>query len=265
METNSTENNRMALSAAAEDDEIEIDLGEVFFALKSHLLMLFLAVLIGGALGFLISRFALTPTYTSTSMLYVMSKETTITQLADLQIGTQLTTDYQVLLKSRTVMENTIQKLNLPDMDYLELRKMISVDNPQDTRILNISVEDTDPQRAKQITDAVAESASEYIADIMEQDPPKIIEYGEVPMRKTGPHTGRNTAVAALLGFLIAAAWITYNTVTDDAIRTEDDIEKNFGLPVLAAIPKVDATDDNRSRDHKGFGRRKDNKRGRNK
>jgi capsular polysaccharide biosynthesis protein len=225
--------------AAADDDEIEIDLGEIFFALRSHLLAVLSAVIIGGSIGFLISHFALTPTYTSTSMLYVMSKETTITSLTDLQIGTQLTTDYQVLLKSRTVMENTIQKLGLADMDYLELRKMITVDNPQDTRILDISVVDTDPQRAKQITDAVAESASEYIADIMEQDPPKIIEYGEVPMRKTGPHTGRNTAVAALIGFLLAAAWITYTTITNDAIRTEDDIEKNFGLPVLAAIPKI--------------------------
>ena len=44
------------------------------------------------------SRLILTPVYTSTAMVYVLSKETTLTSLADLQIGSQLTKDYSCLL-----------------------------------------------------------------------------------------------------------------------------------------------------------------------
>ena len=225
----------------AQNDVITIDLVQLFYELRRHIVLLILTTIIGGGLGFAISRFVLTPTYTSTSMIYVMSKETTLTSLADLQIGSQLTQDYKVLVTSRTVMEDVIQKLGLK-YDYATLRRKVTLDNPSNTRILNISVLDTDPKMAKQLTDAVADSASSYIADIMEQDPPKIIEYGEIPLRKTGPKTGRNTAIAALLFLMAAVAFVTIDMLTNDTIKTEDDIENYFGLPVLAAIPEKDAT-----------------------
>lgn len=224
----------------AQNDVITIDLVQLFYELRRHIALLILTTVIGGGLGFAISRFVLTPTYTSTSMIYVMSKETTLTSLADLQIGSQLTQDYKVLVTSRTVMEDVIQKLGLK-YDYATFRRKVTLDNPSNTRILNISVLDTDPKMAKQLTDAVADSASSYIADIMEQDPPKIIEYGEIPLRKTGPKTRRNTAIAALLFLMAAVAFVTIDMLTNDTIKTEDDIENYFGLPVLAAIPEKDA------------------------
>lgn len=236
---NSSVPSAMAKKQNGQDEDV-IDLMELFFALRKHLVLLILTAIIGGGLGFAVSRFVLTPTYMSTSMIYVMSKETTLTSLADLQIGSQLTQDYKVLTTSRTVMEDVIQKLGLK-YDYMTLRSKVSLDNPTDTRILNISVLDTDPQMAKKLTDAVADSASSYIADIMEQDPPKIIEYGEIPLQKTGPKTGRNTMMGALLFLLAAVAFVTIDMLTNDTIKTEDDIENYFGLPVLATIPEKDA------------------------
>lgn len=236
---NSSVPSAMAKKQNGQDEDV-IDLMELFFALRKHLVLLILTAIIGGGLGFAVSRFVLTPTYTSTSMIYVMSKETTLTSLADLQIGSQLTQDYKVLTTSRTVMEDVIQKLGLK-YDYMTLRSKVSLDNPTDTRILNISVLDTDPQMAKKLTDAVADSASSYIAYIMEQDPPKIIEYGEIPLQKTGPKTERNTMMGALLFLLAAVAFVTIDMLTNDSIKTEDDIENYFGLPVLATIPEKDA------------------------
>ncbi len=231
-------NNLVAINTLDDDDDDEIDLAQIFFELKKNILFLVMAIILGGGIGYSISKFVLVPTYTSTSMIYVMSKETTLTSLADLQIGSQLTSDYKVLVTSRTVMEDVIKKLNIDNMDYLDLRRKITLENPQNTRILNISVLDTDPTRAKHLTDAVSECASDYIADIMEQDPPKIIEYGEIPLKKTGPHNGRNALIAAAVFFMITAGFIVISTITNDTIRTEDDIENYFNLPVLAVIPE---------------------------
>lgn len=240
------------------DDEEEIDLFELYIEIKRRLWMLILSAVLCGALGYMVSRFVLTPTYTSTSMIYVMSKETTLTSLADLQIGSQLTMDYKVLVTSRTVLEDVIKKLAL-DMDYMALRRKITLENPTNTRILNISVLDTDPRRAKQLTDTVADCASDYIADIMEQDPPKIIEYGEIPLRKTGPKTSRNAAMAALAGMALVCCGIVISTITNDAIKTEDDIEKYFGVPVLASIPEIDEKAAEKAR-HYGYDYRKSKK-----
>lgn len=219
-----------------DDDEVEIDLGEVLFALKRRLLILILIGILGGAGGFLFSKVILTPTYTSTSTIFIMSKETTIASLTDLQIGSQLTNDYSVLIKSRTVMENTIDRLGL-DLDYLQLRGKVAVENPADTRILNISVTDNDRMMAKTIADEVAHSASDYIAEIMEQAPPKIIEQGEVPLYQTSPNTKMNTLVGALLGILLVSGCVVLSVVLNDTVKTEDDVERTIGIPVLAAVP----------------------------
>ncbi len=251
-------NNLVAINTVDDDDEI--DLAQIFFELRKNIVILVLALVLGGGVGYMVSRFIMVPTYTSTSMIYVMSKETTLTSLADLQIGSQLTSDYKVLVTARTVMEDVIKKLNIEDMDYIGLRNKITLDNPQNTRILNISVLDTDPKRAKAITDAVSESASEYIADIMEQDPPKIIEYGEIPLKKTGPHTGRNTLIAAFMFMMVAVAGVVISTITNDTIRTEADIENYFNLPVLAAIPEKDPDAAKKSEQYNYAYRKKDRK-----
>ncbi len=239
-------------SQVQSDNYITIDLLELYIEIKRRLWLLALSAVLCGALGYMVSRFVLTPTYTSTSMIYVMSKETTLTSLADLQIGSQLTSDYKVLVTSRTVLEDVIKRLAL-DMDYVALRKKITLVNPANTRILNISVLDTDPGRSKQLTDTVADCASDYIADIMEQDPPKIIEYGEIPLHKTGPNTARNAVLAALAGVMIVCGGIVINIVTNDAVKTEDDIEKFFGVPVLASIPEIDEKAAEKAR-HYGYG-----------
>ena len=218
------------------DEEIEIDLWELFLEFRKHILGIILAGLIGGVLGFGISKFAITPTYTSTSMIYVMGSENIISSLADLQIGAQLTQDYKVLVTSRSVMEKVVEDLTL-DFDYKKLRKKISLSNPNNTRILQISVTDTDPARAKKITDSVATCASEYIADIMEQDPPKIIEYGEIPTQKTAPSNSRNGMIGALLAMLCVMGFLTVNVVMNDTVKTEDDIRRAIGSSVLAVVP----------------------------
>ena len=243
------------------NDEIEIDLMELFLAFRKRLAAILLAGLIGGILGFGYSRLILTPIYTSTSMIYVIGTENIISSLADLQIGSQLTQDYKVMITNRSVMQRVIEEEGL-DYDYKKLRKKISVNNPTGTRIMEIRVEDPDPVMAKEIVDSVARSASNYIADIMEQDPPKIIEEGEIPTQKTRPSNSRNALIAALLAMMAVMGVITFQVVTNDTIKTEDDIHNYFGVTVLAVVPLHE--DEEESRRHHRRRRRKDDDDGNN-
>lgn len=104
------------------------------------------------------------PLYTSSSMMLVLTKETTLSSLADLQMGSQLTKDYSILITSRPVLTDVIDQLDL-DMDYKQLKDMITVANQDDTRILQLSVEYSDAKQAKEIVDKLSEVASEYIGD----------------------------------------------------------------------------------------------------
>lgn len=85
-------------------------------------------------------------------MVYILSKETTLTSLADLQIGSQLTQDYKIIVTSRPVISEVIDKLKL-DISYENMVSKITINNPNDTRILSITAQDPDPVMAKDIAD----------------------------------------------------------------------------------------------------------------
>ena len=154
------------------EDDMEIDLLELLFEFKKRAWVIILAAVLGCLGAGAYSRLILTPVYTSTAMVYVLSKETTLTSLADLQIGSQLTKDYSVMITSRPVLEQVIENQGL-NMTYGQLKARIRISNPADTRILNMTVSDTDPVRAKAIADEVANASSDYIGDIMEMVPPQ--------------------------------------------------------------------------------------------
>lgn len=219
-----------------EDDEIEIDLLELLGEFRRKIwIILGVIVLFGGVAG-AFSKFVLTPQYKSTAMVYILSKETTLTSLADLLIGSQLTKDYKIIVTSRRVLNQVIDDMKL-NLTYKELLEKVTIDNPQDTRILSISVEDPAPDMAKLIADKIATVSSDYIGDIMEMVPPKLIEEGEIPIQKSSPSNVKNALIGAMLGAVIICGLITAQVVMNDTIRTEEDVTKYLGLSVLASGP----------------------------
>ena len=219
-----------------DDDEIEIDLRELFFALKRRILVIVAALLIGAAAAGMYTQFLVTPMYSASSMMLVLTKETTLSSLADLQIGSQLTQDYSMLLTTRTVMQNVVDNLGL-DMTYEELEDCITISYPEDTRIMEITVEYPDPEMAKTIVDEVAAVGAKFIEEQMEVVPPKIIEEGEIPKEQTSPSMMKNVAVGGMAGFVLAAGIVILLTIMDDTIKSEDDVERYLGLSTLASIP----------------------------
>ena len=160
-----------------DDEEIVIDFWELFYEFKRRIWWILLAAVLGTGAAGAYSYYLLTPQYISEAKIYVLSKETTLTSLADLQMGTQLTQDYKELIGSRPVMQEVINTLNL-DITYRQLAEKLKLENPKDTRILYLTVTDSNPYMAKAIVDEIANAASDYIGEIMEMTPPKLIEDG---------------------------------------------------------------------------------------
>ena len=141
-------------------DEIEIDLWEICLVLI-HNLALIVSVGIMVALGtFLVTQIFGVPKYESTTKIYILNKqENNAVTYSDIQLGTQLTKDYAELIQSRFVLEEVVQGMGL-DLSYDEMKKKVSVTTPTDTRILAITVTDTDPVMAMQLANAIREAAA---------------------------------------------------------------------------------------------------------
>ena len=219
-----------------ETEEIEIDLLQLWNAVRHRIWLVLLAGFIVADIAFAITKFLITPMYSSSATMLVVTKETTLSSLADLQLGSQLTNDYEIMITSRPVLQEAIEELGL-EISYKRLRNMITISNPNDSRMLIISTLQADPELAKNVVDTVAEISSEYIAEKMEVTAPKIIEEGEVPINQSSPSLLRNTAIGGMLGIIAAVFLICVAVILNDSIQTEDDIERYLQLPVLAVVP----------------------------
>lgn len=231
-------------------EEDTIDLGRLFFAVRKRIWLILVVGLLGACAAAGYTKFFINPSYTSTSTMLVLSKETTLTSLADLQLGTQLAEDYKVLITSRPVLEEVVENLDLP-MDYSGLRGCISIVNPSGTRMLNISVTLSDAKMTKVVVDELAKVSSAYIGEKMEVTPPKIIEEGEFPVYKTSPNMRKNVMMGFLAGVVLIAGIVVVLELLDDTVKNEDDIERYLGIPTLAVVPDVSADKKNRKKKHR--------------
>lgn len=218
-------------------EENEIDLLELFYVVLHKWKMIVLSLLLTGACGCLISVFLITPQYESTSVLYVLSKSTSITSLADIQMGSSLTNDYVEVVTSRPIIEQVIQNLGLTDETYESLKDKVSIDNPANTRLLKITVRDPQADIAKAIADELADVSKSFISIKMDQAAPTVTQYGYADGEPVTPNTVKNTVLGALIGAVLAIGVVIVSYLLNDTIMTTDDIEKKLGMTVLASIP----------------------------
>lgn len=218
------------------DDEIEIDLVELFHVLMRKLWLIILCFAAGVILAGGFTIMFITPKYSASSMIYILTKTTSVTSLADIQMGTQLTADFEVLATSRPVVESVIDRLSL-DMAYEDLVDMITVSNRSDTRILEITVEHPQPEIAASIANAMADATADSVAEIMSTDRPSIVEDAVVPTVQSSPSLVKNAAIGGIGLAFVAAAIVVVLHLTDDTVKNEEDVKKYLGLNTLASLP----------------------------
>lgn len=218
------------------DDEIEIDLTELFQLLLQKIWVILLCMILAGGIVLGGTLLLITPKYEASSMIYILTKTTSVTSLADIQMGEQLTVDFETLAESRPVIEAVIDDLDL-DYTYEEMTAMISTENPTDTRILRLIVENEDAELARDISNSLAEATAERVAYVMKSDEPTIVENAVTADSPSSPNVLKNTAMGALAGAVLAMAVIVIRYLMNDTIQTEDDIRKYLNLHTLAAIP----------------------------
>ncbi|MFI3227126.1 MAG: Wzz/FepE/Etk N-terminal domain-containing protein [Clostridia bacterium] len=225
------------------NDELEIDLMRLIKTLLSKWIIIALSGILGGTIAFGATTSMVTPMYRASSMIYILTQTTSVTSLSDLQMGTQLAQDFEVLATTRPVIEAVIEELDL-DTSYGALVGAITVTNINSTRMLRLTVEHEDPVLATDISNALAEAVRVRVAEIMDTDKPTKVEEAVEPEYPYSPSTKKNTMIGAMLGMILVAGTITMLFLIDDTIKTSDDVAKYLNLNTLAKIPTLEQTED---------------------
>ena len=254
--------------SAREIEQREIDLLDLFGFYMSKLPLLIAAVLVGALIAGLYTKLMVPNRYTAVSQMYMVSASSdSVVNLTDLNIGTSLSNDYVVLMKSRPVLEDIIDKLELK-YTYKQLDGMISLSVIPSTRIIKIHATSTDPVEAMDIANQMAKTSKVQLPKVMEAPSPSIVEGAVLPTQKSSPSLTKNVLIGAMLLLILVLGILTVIYLMDDTIKTPEDVEKEFGVMPLSSLPGVwieefhedDDSERKRSRRRGLFNRRKGGK-----
>ncbi len=247
----SLENQNFQMNTQANNASVEIDLGEIFHLLWTHVLQILLCCVLGAVLAFGYTSFFITPMYSSTATLYILntssSANETNTSLADIQISNNLVNDYKELITSRVILQETIDNLKL-DYTETQLGNMVTVDNPTNTLFVNITVTTDSAKQSASIANELAKETRIYVPEVMKTEAPSIFGKAIAPTKKSSPSTTKNTLIGGLLAAFLYIAILVVKFVMNDTIVTPDDVEKYLGISTLASIPEANLGDFNKKK-----------------
>ncbi|MCA1065344.1 Wzz/FepE/Etk N-terminal domain-containing protein [Rossellomorea sp. AcN35-11] len=222
--------------------EETISLRELMETLRKRMSLIILitltAILVSGAVSF----FLLTPVYQSTTQLLVnqAKSEQPGYNPGEVQTNLQLINTYSEIIKSPRILEVVSSDLD-SGLNASQLNEKISVATKNDSQVINLSVQDTDPQVAANIANKTAEVFKEQIPNIMNVDNVTVLAKAEVGEKQSPikPKPVLNVAIAAVVGLMLGVGLAFLLEFLDNTIKTEQEVEKLLGLPVLGSIAVI--------------------------
>lgn len=226
-------------------NDIEFDLIELLLYMKKRLWIVLLTVVVFAAGGYVGSKLLITPTYTATAQVYIVydvpsdgSHRLDDDYTQQLMAG-QLRNDCVELLGNETVTAQVIENLDLPSSPA-GLTSRLTIEPIENTRVLTVSITDTNRHNAARIVNEVCSVGRMKIQEFVGEDVVQVVHPADVPTSPSSPSPKRNATVAAILGLVAAISIMVIVFLMDDSIRTETDMEHYLGLGTLAEIPVSD-------------------------
>lgn len=223
-----------------ETDEIEVNLLDLAVELLKKWYWIVVAAVLGLVLAILVTKCVITPTYDSKAMLYVLTNTTSVTSVADLQIGTAITGDFEVIATSKPVIDKAIKIIKENEgvkFTRGDIQGMLKVSSLEDTRILVIETTSENAEHACMVANAVAEATAIRMEEITKKDPPTTVELAEVAKEPSNPSMTKNAILGFLIGAVLACAVFVIQYMLNDNIKTEEDVWRYLGEPTLVSIP----------------------------
>lgn len=187
-----------------------------------------------------VSTVFLTPVYQAKTTVYVISKSDDLQSgysSSDLVISQQLVKDYQEFIKSRVVIEAVMTELGLENTSYENLAERITVKRKNESRILEIVVNDTNPTLARDIAQSVTTTFREKVIELMNIENVNILDEARIPEYPISPDIPLNLLFSFFTGLFAAIGLIFLLNYLDSTIKDGEDVEKYLKLKVLGSIP----------------------------
>jgi len=225
----------------------ELDLKELFLIFWNKRFEIILITLIAMLIGVIYSYFYITPEYKASTTLVLaqssqsteMNSEGAITQ-TDVTLNSKLVSTYSEIIKSKAVLREVVNSLNIEGLTENSIKSNISVQAVKDTEVIQITVKNLDPNLAAQIANKIGEVFSEKVVEIYNISNVYILDRAEPSNIPSNINHSKDIIIFAFIGIVISVGLVLVINMLDTTIKTEQDVENATGLLVLSSIPNYD-------------------------
>lgn len=219
----------------------EINLKDFWDYYKKYIFYVIIVAVVFGIGMFYYSSLMKKPIYsTYTTIILVRDNNNSSTSSdisQDITLNQKLVSTYSEIVKSRLVLDQVINSLDLP-YSYNELASKISVSAVEDTEILKIIVKDENAREAVIISNEITSVFSNEVSKIYKLDNVSVIDMAKLNETPVNIHTARDTVIACVLGIILTSAIIFVIYYFDDTLRDVDTLEEELKLPILSKVCK---------------------------
>ncbi|MEH7383517.1 Wzz/FepE/Etk N-terminal domain-containing protein [Bacillus sp. JJ1533] len=236
--------------------EETISLKEIFQTIRKRLWLIVMIAAVAVATAGVVSYFFLTPVYQSSTQILVNQKTSDQPYLnqSDIRTNIDLINTYNEIIKTPAILDLVKKELNLTET----LGDLITVGNSNNSQVMKITVQHTDPKMAVDIANTTADVFKTEIVKIMNVDnvsilSPAVLPEDNAPVK---PNPMLNMAIALVVGLMAGVGLAFLLEYLDNTIKTEQDIEKLLELPVLGAIAQINLEEEARHHSESSKNRR---------
>ncbi|MBQ7121498.1 MAG: hypothetical protein IJO03_04460 [Clostridia bacterium] len=221
-----------------------IDFAHVVKSVWHRAWVVVISSVLAAVIAFSVAAFAITPTYSSSIMLYVNNSSFTVGDLgfsissSEISAAQSLVKTYTVLLKNRTTLEKIIKHTGV-EYTWEELYEMIEAAPVNETEIMEVTVTSTDPYEAEKLANGIAKILPQRVSEIVEGSSMEVVDSAIANKEKVAPNITQFTAIGFVLGALFSLILLVILALLDNTVHDEEYIINNYNYPVLAKIPDL--------------------------
>ena len=221
------------------NEDVEIDLVEIWQVIKKQFGLLVVIVILCAILAGVISKFFIAPKYTSSSTIFLTPSisETGVVDYTSQNSNEKLVNNVMALLVQDNILSEVAKQTGMESVE--DLRNQIKVSNDTNTTLVKVEATTLDPKLSKNIVNSMVNIFIDTMQENLNLKNIEIVDKAKLSYEPSGPNIKKNILIGAAAGFVIDALIVVLKVLTNTRLKSKEEAEKYLNLPVFCELPVI--------------------------
>ena len=221
------------------NEDVEIDLVEIWQVIKKQFGLLVIIVILCAVLAGVISKFFIAPKYTSSSTIFLTPSisETGVVDYTSQNSNEKLVNNVMALLVQDNILSEVAKQTGMESVE--DLRNQIKVSNDTNTTLVKVEATTLDPKLSKNIVNSSVNVFIDTMQENLNLKNIEIVDKAKLSYEPSGPNVKKNILMGAAAGFVMDALIVVLKVLTNTKLKSKEEAEKYLKLPVFCELPVI--------------------------